>query len=387
MHVAINLLSAGSGGAINYARSLTPLLNATIEARGGKLTVIAYDGLLSTSSLGQNGIHDLVVFPRRSGLARVAWERVHLRNVLKNINPDIVFFPHQIGPKIEEVPVVMMIRNMEPFFFNAYPSPLKKKIRNYVLREASKRSCRRASHVVCVSKYVHAYAAKELGIVGACTSVIYHGRDPRFSPNQAVTDKAVLSKYQLDEAGFLLTCGSLLPYRRCEDIVRSFLENVSPQFPGLKLIVSGAVLDRHYFEKICSPQHAPNKKVHFVGHVSPDDLAALYRHCKLFITATEIEACPNIAIEALASGCKIVSAMTQPLMEIFGAAAAYYPRRSVLELSNTITTLLSNTERHDEMAQIALARSQDFSWEKCAQETYEMLVSVCNSPKQYALRQ
>ena len=154
MHVAINLLSAGSGGAINYARSLTPLLNATIEARGGKLTVIAYDGLVSTSSLGQNGIHDLVVFPRRSGLARVAWERVHLRNVLKNINPDIVFFPHQIGPKIEEVPVVMMIRNMEPFFFNAYPSPLKRKSATMYY---AKRQNEAAEEQVMLSAFLNTY--------------------------------------------------------------------------------------------------------------------------------------------------------------------------------------------------------------------------------------
>ena len=158
MQVFVSLLSAGSGGAINYARYLPPLLSSELNARGDRLTVLAYEGLLDSNSFGRGGNNKLIEIPHRSGPARLVWEYLHMDSLLSKLAPDIVFYPHQVSPRIKQIPSVLMIRNMEPFAFQEYPSPIKKKLRNLALREATKQSCSRASHVVCVSQYVRDYA-------------------------------------------------------------------------------------------------------------------------------------------------------------------------------------------------------------------------------------
>ena len=151
----------------------------------------------------------------------MAWEYSQIGRVLKEIDADLIFSPYQIGPTPPNVQSVLMLRNMEPFLYQNYDSPFTKNVRNFLLRELCKRSCERATHIVAVSRYVEEFAIRELGIPANRISRIYHGRDPKFSPNIAERDDELLREAQIPKAEFLLTCGSLLPYRRCEDVIRA----------------------------------------------------------------------------------------------------------------------------------------------------------------------
>jgi len=184
---------------------------------------------------------------------------------------------------------------------------------------------------------------------------------------------------QLPQSDFILTCGSLLPYRRCEDIVRAFVDRTSKEFPTLALIVAGAPLDVDYATLTCSFPQDLKHRIRFLGHVNADLLAALYRRSATFVSASEVEACPNIAIEAMASGCRIVSANTAPLMELFGDSALYYQSRNWQELANRITESLSAGEAAANRVSMALRRSERFSWETCAQQTFDLLHRVANT--------
>lgn len=75
--------------------------------------------------------------------------------------------------------------------------------------------------------------------------------------------------------------------------------------------------------------------------------------CKLFVTATEIEECLKMSIDALSSGCDI------------------------LFLSDEFSLLDKNLgdyyEKLGTVNERAIERAQHFCWNRCADQTYKVL--------------
>ena len=116
------------------------------------------------------------------------------------------------------------------------------------------------------------------------------------------------------------------------------------------------------------------KQIIMLGQVDKTCMQALYRHARLFVTASETEACPNIAIEAMASGCRIVASDSMPMPEIFQQAACYFKQGDSLSLAQVMTQNVSH--KTPTCKPLALQRAADFSWPLCAQQTFELLVST-----------
>jgi alpha-1,3-rhamnosyl/mannosyltransferase len=91
------------------------------------------------------------------------------------------------------------------------------------------------------------------------------------------------------------------------------------------------------------------------------------------VIATEIEACPNIAIEAMAAGCVIVSGDRPPLPEMFQGCSLEYGARDIDLLAQKIRQAVTNDLWRVEMKAKALKRAENFSWDKCAMDTYAAL--------------
>lgn len=85
---------------------------------------------------------------------------------------------------------------------------------------------------------------------------------------------------------------------------------------------------------------------------------------------SRVEACPNIALEAMAHGCLCIAADNPPLPEIFEDAAIFYPSRKPEVLAKKIADVFSWLEyRRQNMKEKANARAAQFSWYKCAEQT------------------
>ena len=111
-----------------------------------------------------------------------------------------------------------------------------------------------------------------------------------------------------------------------------------------------------------------------VGHVSWEMMRALYQCCKVCVIASEIEACPNIAIEAMTSGCVIVASDQPPLPEMFNDSAVYFRSRNVADLADKMQLALLDANLREQLQTLALRRSQGFSWRTCAAKTFQALV-------------
>ena len=172
---------------------------------------------------------------------------------------------------------------------------------------------------------------------------------------------------------YIFTSGSLLPYRRLEVILNAYSHLSSKQQENFVLVVAGDGSDYVYKKYIKKKVEDLNIVSHviFLGHTSMENMRILYRNCYVFVTATEIEACPNIAIEALSSGCYVLSSDAQPMPEIFGDAAKYFPAGSIASLNKLMVQVLSDDLVHPNT--IALSQAEKYDWERCANMTLALI--------------
>jgi glycosyltransferase involved in cell wall biosynthesis len=66
---------------------------------------------------------------------------------------------------------------------------------------------------------------------------------------------------------------------------------------------------------------------------------------------------------------------SKPLQEVYQNAAIYYPQRNVAHLGQKMIKLHNDNDLKHKLSEKAIERSQYFSWEKCALETFNLLIS------------
>lgn len=362
---------------MSYLRNLSPLLSTKFEVSQNKhkLTFLAHETQRDLLS----GVPDELCYwirgTRPTGWRRVLWERRNLNRIVSETKSGVVFTPYQIATPLKDVKQVLMLRNMEPFLFGRYSYSWKTALRNRLLARSSNQSLHRADRIIAVSGFAQDYLVDKLDIALDRIRRIYHGRTETLTDNNdKKQDQSLLAELGI-KGRFILTCGSLLPYRRCEDIVRAF-DMIADKLPdGMQLIIAGSGTDQRYGALIRTTVANANahSKILLAGHVAWDKMKALYRQCDVCVIATEIEACPNIAIEAMTAGCAIIANDRPPLPEIFGTACHTYKTRDISCLAEKIQKVVSSERLRDSLKARSLQRAEHFSWEKCAEETYTAL--------------
>ncbi len=117
--------------------------------------------------------------------------------------------------------------------------------------------------------------------------------------------------------------------------------------------------------------------VQFANRVnSSDDVIALYQNavCLLFPTFYEGFGLP--ALEAMAYGCPVITSDIPVMREVCGDAALYCDPHDPGDIADKVRMLAENSEMRDQLRRRGLGRASQFSWERCARETFEVLHRV-----------
>lgn len=372
MKLLINFLQSHSGGARSYLRNILPYINHWPDQEEMQVYLLLYKQQLDADKIDVSKfkIKPVIIdtIPKFKPLA----EQCVVRKIAKQLSADILFTPYQVAFPVKGVRSVLMLRNMEPFLHWQFSSTKRNRIRNIVLQLLSSYSLKNADLVIAVSDFAKEYMIKHLGISPKKIDRIYHGRDQRFSSTSTANDFDLLRKFGVDRYGYIFTSGSLLPYRKLEIILDAFA--LSETSRRHKLVVAGDSNDAKYkalISEIIERRKLTNKVVR-LGFIDIEKIMVLYRHAKLFVTATEIEACPNIAIEAMSSGCPVIASNKPPLPEMFQDKAIYFNAGDVKDLAKKLDFFISNSIQIN-----AIDYNVDrFSWEQCANKTLLSIHSV-----------
>ena len=125
---------------------------------------------------------------------------------------------------------------------------------------------------------------------------------------ELISNMQPLSHPKLDKCDKIWTCASKWrPHKRLKDNIQYFLEHSGENDC---LVVAGQ-----------TDQRIKDDKIIYVGEIGQKHLLSLYKASSYFIHLAWLDHCPNVVVDALASGCKIICSSTGGTKEIAGANA------------------------------------------------------------------
>lgn len=366
MRVAIvNLTSGGlSGGYLKYLRRIIPYFEHSRQISDLHIFVPPVFSdlcLFQSSKLYTWPTLDLVLGFRK------------LKQQLRQMDIDVVFFPTARRIDCGAVPTVVMVHNMEPLVSHIRGNYLNDAVRNIALALSARMACRRASRVIAVSHYVGNFLLKQWHISPEKIDVIYHGIKP--SP------PAQIALYPQED--FIFTAGSIRPARGLEDLLCAVKRLMLDGIDIGKLVIAGSAQPKmiSYQRKLKSwiETNKLSSKVCWAGTLNEEEMAWCYMNCRAFIMTSRVEACPIIALEAMSHRCICISADNPPLPEIFDSSSIYYTAGDGENLAETMKTVFAwNDDQHKSISEKAGRRAAEFSWDVCAKRTIATLIKAVN---------
>jgi glycosyltransferase involved in cell wall biosynthesis len=307
--------------------------------------------------------------------------RRQLRLDVGQMSPDVVFFPGNQWINLNRIASVAMVQSMlpmvMPFGGNGWLDIVKNLVRARLIRIA----CQRANRIIAISNYVKEFLVNNWHIAPTRIGMIYHGVNPPPAPG---TMKIPASLPEDWRGRFLFTAGSMHPYRALDDVINAMAVLASQGVRPPLVIAGGVDLDRTQWPYLQRMKNLAEKlgvqsQIAWTGHLEADEMSWCYSHCRLFLMTSRVEACPNIALEAMSHGAFCLAADNPPLPEFFQEAALYYRPKDGKALAEAINSALAySPAAAGLLRRQAKKRAGDFTWEETTARTVHELELATN---------
>jgi len=243
MRIAINALSARTGGGVVYLKNIIRELagdgaidEIVVFVRSDMADQLAPHTMSSVTRV-EVCIHNL--------LHRFCYEQVVLPIKLARRRVDVLFAPAEVASVFAPCPIVLGLQNAIIGSKSAIHGSVPARLRNIGLYLLAWISVRRAGELIFVSETARRNTSHALGIDSRRGHVIYHGVDPLF------LDCAASTEIRTEDArGLVLHVGAVAPHKNLECLIDAYAmlgSEVRARHP-LKFV--GPVIDAQYGVKI-----------------------------------------------------------------------------------------------------------------------------------------
>lgn len=297
-----------------------------------------------------------------------------LRRDLMHRGLDVLFIPTARWLDVAPIPVVVMVRNMEPLVRPFVRNPFPEYLRNVMRARAARLACDRATRVIAVSRFVRSFLETRWGIESNKVTVIHHGVE-RVLPNAHSPSATPRETPQ----GFIFSAGSIRPSRGLEDLILA-LAVLRARGLRKQLFIAGDVeqVMRSYrtrLERLAERTEVADQVV-WMGSLKEEEMSWCYSRCEVFAATSRVEACPNTVLEAMSHGCAIIATRDTAISEVLGDAGWYYPPRDPHALAEKLLSFHQSPERLEALGEAAKARARDFDWDVTADKTVRSLADA-----------
>lgn len=299
------------------------------------------------------------------------------KKYIQQFAPDVIYIPVARYLNLNDIPVVNMNQNMEPYVASIRHNPLSEKIRLFLLKKAGRFAFRKAQKVIAISDFVKNALVNDLQVPEEKIAVIYHGYSKLTNKTSFIKPSLITSNMVNN---FIFTAGSIRPARGLEDILKA-LNYLKLKKINQNLVIAGGTVANMRIYRECLENYILKNNlsdnVLWAEKLTPEEMNFCYKNCKLFVMTSRVEACSVTALESMAHGCITMSSENPPLPEIYGKAALFYPPHDYKTLAKHIMSAQSFSM--DEIISIrkkSIDRSAQFNWDKCISTTIDQLVEA-----------
>jgi len=279
---------------------------------------------------------------------------------------DVFWSPAHYAPFYVGCPSVVTIHDLAYEFFPDLflPSDL------YKLKNWTRSASTQSDHILAVSEATKHDLVKLYDVSPDKVSVVHNGYDADTFNINKPADKKILSNYKLSSNLYILFLGTIQPRKNVIKLVQAFHLLKQNGYTG-KLVVAGNIgwLADDTLKVIHdSPDY---KDIVITGYISDETRKALYTFADVYVLPSLYEGFGVPAIEAMGCGAPVAVSNNSSLPEVIGDAGLVFNATDPADIARSITQIQSN---RDKWVKKSLARAKDFSWEKCAKGTLEILL-------------
>jgi glycosyltransferase involved in cell wall biosynthesis len=214
--------------------------------------------------------------------------------------------------------------------------------------------------IIAVSAFTARQVEQLLGVERARIHVVHHGvnRMPLQRP--------------VERENVVLNVGAIQKRKNIARLVDAFER--TPR--GWKLVLAGSA-GYGAGEILAGIESSPRRAdIQALGYVSPEELAEWYMRARIFAFPSLDEGFGMPVLEAMAAGIPVMAANRAALPEVCGDAALLVDPEDVDAIHAALDQLMRDEPLAAALARRGLARAGQFSWEKAAEQTWNVYQGV-----------
>jgi len=374
MRLGIDASNIRTGGGLTH---LAELLNAAEPYKHGITRVTVWAGRQTIDALPVKPWLKCVHEPMldQSLPVRTYWQMARLPRLAEE-QCDLLFVPG--GSYVGGFrPFATMSHNLLPF-----ESEESRRygvswmfLKMWLLRRSQARSFRNADGMIFLSRYARFAVNLTTRMYGE-QPIIPHGINRNFyrSPRK----QKPIAEYSMAEPFRFLYVSKVEPYKHQWHVVEAVARLRKAGMPVALDLIGGIECQssgKRLLQAI-SREDAEGNFIHWLDHVPYTELPQYYHRADAFIFASSCENLPNILLEAMASGLPIASSDWGPMPEVLQEAGTYFDAERPEDITEALQTLLTDTAFREHCATQAYELARQYSWERCARETFSYLAEV-----------
>ncbi len=300
------------------------------------------------------------------------WEQVALPKAARQYGCDVLHCTGNTAPLFSTVPVVLTLHDIIYMEKPAMQLLTDKgsayqKFGNVYRRMVVPKVLRHCRKIITVSDYEKGVIGQYFGMQQDDRLVtVYNGVSEHFAP---VADQAAIARvrstYRLPQRYFFFL-GNTHPKKNTPGVLKAYADYVAQKGSDIKLVMID--YDRHALMNLLKELDCPSLIDHIVltGYVDNKDLPMIYGQSELFLYPSLRESFGIPVIEAMASGCPVITSNTSSMPEVAGDAAIRVDPYDPDSITQAMMKMISDAELRRQMKAAGIQQAAKFSWAQMA---------------------
>jgi alpha-1,3-rhamnosyl/mannosyltransferase len=288
------------------------------------------------------------------------------------VRADLMFAPTASTVPTGPVPFVSTIHDVTPLLIPSHSKRVTL-LQRFLLWSAAKFSRAIITDSECSKRdLVNLY-----GLPGSKISVVYLGYDSAIfngAPEDLESKTRLLKTLGISKP-YLLHHGTIQPRKNLQRLIEAYrLMLARNRNLDLELVLAGP-LGWEFQATVAAVNNGAGSRgrVLLPGALADTDLATLIKGASLAVVPSLYEGFCLPMVESMASGAPTVAANASCLPEVSGGVLRYFDPTSVEDMATCMEQVLESAETRQELAQKGASRAACFSWQRCAEQTLDVL--------------
>lgn len=302
------------------------------------------------------------------------WSHFFFKNIInstvKRAGLESIFFPtHLDAPAGLKVPYVITVHDLISIALkDHYSRSIKHKA--HVKKQLA--VLRGARLIMADSEHTKQDVIRYAHVDPSKITVVYLGVDPEFRPQGDNNHE----RLNLPDK-FILYVGGI-DWRKNTGLLFNAFSELLKKRPDYHLVMTGEIDNDPSYQQFLESlkERSLESKVHTLGFVSRAELIKLYNRAAVFFYPSVYEGFGLPVLEAMACGAPVITTNRTSIPEVAGDAALLLDPDDPVSFTEALIGLVESDSERKRLSEAGLARAAIFSWDKCAKQTYEALMTV-----------